>query len=543
MTDDSDNTGSLGGAEATLRRLVPRGRFGRRPKLEPRSLAVESSATSLRAVVVERTGARITVMRACDERMSEGAPAPDCRAILGLGAVPCVVALARDAALVGRIEFPTDDEAELRAMTRMALARDYAIEGVETLSDFQRSRATEAATEAATSVVAAAAARTRVDEAVGRAGAPVARVSVRVLGMLALVRSSDAMRDGTTLALDLVDGMLECALIRDGELLHSRGAQISRDGDTVARVLVEFRRLIAALRASPESAGDGLRLDRVVIAAERQVAAELAAQVAPIAGCGAMRLDAHPRIGFATPEVRELACASCLPLIGLLLEDAAAVDPTGDAVDLLHPTPPIDVAARVRQRVLIAAGLMTVAALGGWTLGARAANRFQTAHDELLAKARNSNALRKRYTRDDFKVQHLELYRALAPQWLTHIDALRRFAPDPSVIVLDSLSAQLDGAEIDYVDTSKSSASRAGGFALQAKPELRFVLDGEAADRTTADALRDALVRERGYTVSSTGADARGGRRLEYPFAYTIRTADLVPKAPSATSPPKGGGS
>lgn len=539
MTDGSDNNGSLGGAESALRRLVPRGLLGRRPKLEPRTLAVESSATSLRAVAIERSAARITVVRACDERIVEGAPAPDCRAVLGLGPLPCVVALARDAALVGRIEFPTDDEAELRAMTRMALARDYAIEGVETLSDFQRSSATEAST----GVTAAAAARARVDEAVGRAGAPVARVSVRVLGMLALVRSSDAMRDGTTLALDLVDGMLECTLIRDGEHLHSRGAQIPREGDTVARVLVEFRRLVAALRASPEGAGDGLRLDRIVIAADRQIAAELAAQVAPIAGCAAMRLDAHPRIGFATPEVRELACASCLPLVGLLLEDSAAVEPTGDAVDLLHPTPPIDVAARVRQRVLIAAGLMTVAALGGWTLGARASGRFQAAHDDLLAKARNSNALRKRYTRDDFKVQHLELYRALAPQWLTHIDALRRFAPDPTVIVLDSLSAQLDGAEIDYVDTSKSSASGAGGFALQAKPELRFVLDGEAADRTTADALRDALVKEKGYTVSSTGADARGGRRLEYPFAYTIRTADLGPKAADGASPPKGGGS
>ena len=42
--------------------------------------------------------------------------------------------------------------------------------------------------------------------------------------------------------------------------------------------------------------------------------------------------------------------------------------------------------------------------------------------------------------------------------------------------------------------------------------------------------LVDALVKDKSYTLASTGADARGGRRLPYPFAYTIRTSDLTPK-------------
>jgi len=57
-----------------------------------------------------------------------------------------------------------------------------------------------------------------------------------------------------------------------------------------------------------------------------------------------------------------------------------------------------------------------------------------------------------------------------------------------------------------------------------------FTLDGEAADRATADGLRDALVKDKGYALSSAGADARGGRRLPYPFAYTLRTGDLAPR-------------
>jgi hypothetical protein len=74
---------------------------------------------------------------------------------------------------------------------------------------------------------------------------------------------------------------------------------------------------------------------------------------------------------------------------------------------------------------------------------------------------------------------------------------------------------------------------------MTAAPELRFVLDGEARDRATADGLRDTLVKEKGYTVASTGADARGGRRLPYPFAYTLRTADLEPKGAAGSGASK----
>ena len=102
--------------------------------------------------------------------------------------------------------------------------------------------------------------------------------------------------------------------------------------------------------------------------------------------------------------------------------------------------------------------------------------------------------------------------------------------------MLDELSAQLDDAEISYADGKMAS-----------KPVLKFILDGEAKDRATADALRDSLVKEKNYTLTSSGADARGGRRLPYPFAYTVRTSDLEPKQSVAsesdkTAAPKQGG-
>ena len=531
MPDAANNTNSAGSALAEQwTRLMPRS--SRRAKVDARKLAIDSGPTWSRALLVERSAGRLTIVRVCDESFAADADRTNARELLGVSGVPCVAALSREEALVGRIELPTDDEAELRGMARMALVRDYGVEGVETLSDFQRSSASNGTASGATSVVVASAARARIDEASARAGAPVARVSVRALGMLALVRASDTMQQGTTLALDATRNGLECTLVRNGELQHSRGIALS--GDTperrVAQILVEFRRLIAALRSSP----DGLALDRIVIAAEKQVAAELAPQVATIAGCSATRLDSHARVAFASPDVREQACASCLPLAGLLLEDDAAVEPSGDAIDLLHPTPLIDVAARTRQRILTIAGIMLIAAFGGWTFGARAWRNLDEQREDLLTKARNATPLRLRFKRDELKARHIEAYRDLAPSWLDHFDALRRFAPDPSSVVLDSLSAQLDNTEIGWVDTGKADQPVDKRFAMKATPELRFVLDGEARDRSTADALRDALVKEKGYTVASTGADARGGRRLEYPFAYTLRTPDLKPRQVAA---------
>src|SRR5690606_15854441 len=50
-------------------------------------------------------------------------------------------------------------------------------------------------------------------------------------------------------------------------------------------------------------------------------------------------------------------------------------------------------------------------------------------------------------------------------------------------------------------------------------------IDGEARDRETADAFRDALTKDPFYTASTAGADRTGGRRLPFGFTYRLRTA------------------
>ncbi len=534
-------------------------------------MAVDFGGAAARVVQVERIAGRLSVSRAV-EFMIDAAAATQTRredtsdVVDVLSATPvdapaqldlaahgfsasdatqgCILALARESVLLGMVELPADDEAEVRSMARIALARDYAPEslearGLEALGDFQVVRKGAGRT----TVIVAAAVSSRVHAAVARVTRPVARVGIRALGALALIRTHPTHCKGTTLFIDACADAVEFVVISNGELLHARGASLAA-GDASVRataIHVQLRRLLAALRTSMSS----LVLDRVVIATDEGTGQLLHAQAATACACTVSMLHAHPLVDFPDVSARETVRAACWPLLGLLLEDEAALSANGGAIDLLHPTPLIDVAARTRQRVLMVAGALLIAALGGWTFGRQSWHALEERRDDLEQKARNALPELRRTKRDQLMLGHVEAYRALSPTWLDHLDALRRFAPDPSSVVLDGLSAQLANTDIEYSSSGKFVAT----------PELKFILDGEAKDRTVADGLRDALVKEKSYTLGSTGADARGGRRLQYPFAYTVRTADLAPRpaaaavptdatpSPKDTSAPSGGSS
>ena len=85
----------------------------KRRKVEARTLAIDGSATAVRALLCERAAGRITITRACELPIGADGERPDVRAAMGVVGVPCIVALSREESLLGRIELPTDDEAEL----------------------------------------------------------------------------------------------------------------------------------------------------------------------------------------------------------------------------------------------------------------------------------------------------------------------------------------------------------------------------------------------------------------------------------------------
>ena len=102
-------------------RLIPHS--SRRAKVDARRLVIDGGATWSRAILCERSGGRITIVRVCDETTPTDGELAKARDILGVAGVPSIVALAREESLIGRVELPSDDEAELRSMARMALVR------------------------------------------------------------------------------------------------------------------------------------------------------------------------------------------------------------------------------------------------------------------------------------------------------------------------------------------------------------------------------------------------------------------------------------
>jgi hypothetical protein len=81
--------------------------------------------------------------------------------------------------------------------------------------------------------------------------------------------------------------------------------------------------------------------------------------------------------------------------------------------------------------------------------------------------------------------------------------------------VLDGWSGTLDFKGVRFDKKTKNWAS---------PKSLAIVVDGEAKDRATADALRAALVATEWYVTSSSGTDAPGGKRLPFGFTYRLRT-------------------
>jgi hypothetical protein len=485
---------------------------------EARNVALERRDDAIRAVRCRRSGARIEVLAACERvDVAEDAPVSSILGEAGIASAPAILSIPREDAVVALAELPGDDEADLRSMARIAVVRETAAEGVESLGDFRfERRGEDAARIVAVSVPARTIAALR-----GSSDVPIQRASVRALGTLALLRAAPELSRGLVLVVDIARDAVETVFARDGMLVQSRGSSIpieARDGGGAGEAMQAVRFALSTLRASEGGAAG--TPTRAIVLASRADFERISGELARVVGAPVQRLEAHPAVDIAASVDPEALRASNWPLAGLLLEDEAALRCDGSAIDLLAPTGPIDTAARMRQRALIAAGVLVVAALAGWTLGAREWRALEARRDDLEAKARNALPELRRAKRDDLRLRHIDAYARLAPDWLAHFDLLRRFAPDPTLVVLDGMTAQLSGTEIEY--------GRDGAFV--ATPEIRFVIDGEAKDRGVADGLRDALVREKGYTLGSTGADTRGGRRLPSPFAYTLRTADLAPR-------------
>jgi hypothetical protein len=241
-------------------------------------------------------------------------------------------------------------------------------------------------------------------------------------------------------------------------------------------------------------------------------------------------LTTHPLVESASYELE-----GAWPLAGLLLEPALE----RPSIDFVNPHEPPDVGRRKRMLTLGAAGFVVLAVLVAFTLGRM---RITDLQENAAALENKKNMLAPqfaRYGRDLYKLTHLQHWESASADWLAHLDYIVSLTPPPDRLVLDGVTGTVRFPGVAF-DRRKRSWS--------APREIKIILEGEAADRATADAFRGALVATETYEITTTGPDTQSGRRLPYAFTYHMRTTVPAPPAavegdgePAVAALPKGG--
>lgn len=420
----------------------------------------------------------------------------------------------RDRLAFKRVPLSGAQPDEVPGMVRLAMLREAAVSG-DAVIDFVPSGGDAWAVAAPAADVAA------VRAVADAAGIGIERVAPRTCGLAFLLETLPAREGAATdamAAVDLPGDAVELVVAgRDG-LRATRGTAIA--DDAIAAAVTEARRSWTAFRLQqPEQRPGSIEVTGAVELASR-VSMVLASEV----GIPVARLAAHPDVAPGAEP------GSAWPLLGLLLE-ASRRRPR---IDLAAPRRAPDLAARRRMRAYAVVAVLGIAYACGWTLGRKERAGIEAQRADLRAKADGALQEHRAFCREELRIRHLDAWMAADPAWLDSMLYLSGFAPDPSRVVLAGWNAQ---AMADEAVVGKDGS-------MLVPRDVRIDIDAEAADRATADALREALVAKRQFSVRSTSTEGKAGRRLPVALELVVDGADGPPvERPASASVSRRGGS
>ena len=412
----------------------------------------------------------------------------------------CMVALPREDAVLKRLTHPTSDRHELPDMTRLAMERDLPFSADDAIIDFVILDSNESST---TVLAAALPGETlaRTHRIMGAAGLSVKGVSLRACGAAAIA-DSIGDPDSDVIAIDLIPGDgIEFTFSRNGTARFSRAARIgeSDEDEMVSAAIREAQRTWLSRQMDDDQAG----IHAGVVLGPDGVVDRVAAKVGSLLKTPMELIDSHPRIDAGKHRLDRH-----WSLAGLLL----AQQTSSDMIDFASPRQaPDPLAGRRKAAGYVVAGLLLVI-FAIWTFGGMSINALQGKAYSLEAHQGRLRPEFLRYTRDNYRLGHLDLWSSAEVDWLAHLGHLDSLRPAPADLVLDEVSGSL---QFDGVirDRSKEWLAEWG---------LGLTLNGECRDRATADAFRERLVDNASYTTSSAGNDTGGGNRLPHGFTYRL---------------------
>ena len=506
-------------------------------------IAIDIGRRRLRALLAARGRNTLSIKRVLVEPVPEDMDTKDPQAV-GSWLGRCLrkskfpkekvtIAISRERVGLKRITLPTIVDDELPDMTRIALGRDLPFDADTAVIDF----ITLQRDETSTMVLAVA-----IPEAVlefekalaAAAGLGIDRISLRSMGSAALLGSLDDRNAHGMLAVDITGEGVEFSVIVDGTIRFARAADLPPLGDDTGAadaVVTETRRTWMSYRIVEDSND----VHSAVIIGDRDICRNAAGPISEMLKVPAEVLDEHRLIKRNQQDMDGV-----WPLAGLLLEPTLGVQ----SIDFAKPRKAPDLAARKRQRILAAVGVLSIGALAAWTIGSSKLQRLEIKSADLADQYSNMLPDRYRFKRDVLKTQHLKHWQEADVDWLDHLLHLGAVVPPSDQLVLDSWTGTLNFRGVSYDRKQETSKQK-----WHTPMPIKIVLDGEAKDRMTADAFRAALVRGKLYTLSSAGPDSAGGRRLPYKFNYRLGSvADAQPikndaassNQASAADPPDG---
>ncbi|MHC4415607.1 MAG: pilus assembly protein PilM [Planctomycetota bacterium] len=483
------------------------------------AIAIDIGRRGLRALVASRNRDRLRVARVLVEPLPDdladeeakvvGAWAGRQLADAGFPRTKATIAISREHVALKRITLPTTQERELPEMTRLAVQRDLPFDARSAVIDFVCvDRTASSTTVLAVAIPQAVLSFAR--QAARGAGLRVERISLRNMGSAALVNSLADPDKGGTLAVDITGERVEFTVVSNGVIRFSRAAELPALDDPrglADAVITETRRTWMSYRI----VDDANDVRRAVVIGDRRVSEETAGSIGDILNVRTEVLNDHPFVDAGGQEMD-----GAWPLAGLLLEPSLDVA----SVDFVRPRKAPDIAGRKRQLALAIVGLLAVLLVGGWTVArSHLASMRQTAA-QLEAQRGTLRPQFARYGRDLYKLEHLQQWESVDADWLDHLAYIAALAPPSDRLVLDAWAGSLTFGGVKFDRQSRR---------FGAPRQIKIVLEGEAADRATADSFRGALVDLDAYQISTTGPDTKSGRRLSYSFSYHLRTTAGAP--------------
>jgi hypothetical protein len=401
-------------------------------------------------------------------------------------------------------------------MARLAMQRELPFDASEAVIDFLPVK--EDGT--STTVIAVAVPRGVMDateQLLEAAGRTAQRVSLRALGASALAGSLGAEPTASTLMVDVTGDSVEFCVVIDGAVRFSRAAEVgpglsaSRLAETVT---TETRRTWMSYRIV-ESAEE---VSRALVIGDPEVAEQAARSIGDMLKVPCQVLDYHPLV-----EDSGHPLGRAWPLAGLLLESVRGTP----SIDFAHPRRAPDPGARRRRLTLGGVGAAIVLLVAVSTIASVKLKGLRASASSLARQYQQMIPDRVRYKRDRYRLEHIERWQGVEVDWLEHLGVLTALAPATDQLVLDDFDGVLSFRGVRFDRRAGWSSPR----------EIKITIEGEARDRTTADAFRAKLVEEELYSANTPSPDAPGGRRLPFSFTYTLLTERGRPSGADGAAP------